>query len=136
MPYFFAETLEIPVTTTQDYTLFHLLNSYSLELWKGQINVIVARNGLASFIIHPDYVIEQKARGLYRDLLTLLRELGQRQRIWFARPGEINQWWRARHDMRIVSQNGKWQIEGEGAERAKLAFARRVGDRLEYEVMD
>ena len=34
MPYFFGETLEIPVTTTQDYTLFHLLNDYSLDLWK------------------------------------------------------------------------------------------------------
>ena len=36
MPYFFAETLEIPVTTTQDYMLFHLLNDYSLDLWKEQ----------------------------------------------------------------------------------------------------
>ena len=54
--------------------------------------------------------------------------------MWFALPGEINHWWRARHRMRIVGQDGNWRIEGEDAERAKLAFARRVGDRLEYEV--
>lgn len=134
MPYFFGETLEIPVTTTQDYTMFHLLNNYSLETWKSQINLIVARNGLVSFIIHPDYVIEERAMSVYRDLLAFLREIGRRQKMWFALPGEIDQWWRARHEMRIVGQDGNWRIEGDGAERAKLAFARRVGERLEYEV--
>jgi hypothetical protein len=134
MPYFFGETLEIPVTTTQDYTLFYLLNNYSLELWKEQTNLIVARNGLASFIVHPDYVIEEKARGVYRELLIFLRELGKRQRVWFALPGEINRWWRARREMRIVGEDGNWRIEGEGAEHAKLAFARKIGDRLEYDI--
>ena len=134
MPYFFGETLEIPVTTTQDYTLFHLLNNYSLESWKSQIDLIVARHGLVSFIVHPDYVIEERAMSVYRDLLALLREFGRRQKMWFALPGEIDHWWRARHEMRIVGQDGNWRIEGEGAERAKLAFARRVGERLEYEV--
>jgi hypothetical protein len=134
MPYFFGETLEIPVTTTQDYTLFHLLNNYSLELWKEQTNLIVARNGLVSFIVHPDYVIEKKAKDAYRKLLTFLRELERRQRMWIALPGEINRWWRARQEMRVVGQGDNWRIEGEGAEHAKLAFARRVGDRLEYEI--
>jgi hypothetical protein len=132
MPYFFGKTLEIPVTTTQDYMLFHLLNDYSLELWKEQIGLIVAKNGLASFIVHPDYVIEQKARRVYRELLTFLGELRCRHRIWSALPGEIDCWWRARHRMRIVGQQGNWRIEGEGSERAKLAFAHIVGDRLEY----
>ena len=134
MPYFFGETLEIPVTTTQDYTLFHVLNDYSVELWKAQTNLIVARNGLVSFIVHPDYVIDEKARGVYRDLLTFLSELGRRQRIWFALPGEIDRWWRSRCKMCVTGQEGNWRIEGEGAEHAKLAFAHRVGDRLEYEV--
>jgi len=134
MPYFFGETLEIPVATTQDYTLFHLVNNYSLELWKAQIDSIVTRNGLVSFIVHPDYVIEEKARGVYRNLLTFLRELGWRQRMWFALPGEIDHWWRARGEIRIVGQDGNWRIEGEGAEHAKLAFARMVGAQLEYEV--
>ncbi len=134
MPYFFGDTLEIPLTTTQDYTLFHLLDDYSLDLWKAQTNLIVRKNGLVSCIVHPDYVIDQKARDVYRDLLTFLRELGRRQEIWFALPGEIDRWWRARHEMRIVGQDGEWLIEGKGAEHAKLAFAHRVGKRLEYQV--
>jgi hypothetical protein len=134
MPYFCGETVEIPVTTTQDYMLFHLLNEHSLDLWKEQINFIVAKNGLVSFIVHPDYVIEQKARALYRDLLALLCELQQEQKIWVALPGEIDRWWRARRDMRIVGDDSNWRIVGEGAERARLAFAQIVGDGLKYEI--
>jgi hypothetical protein len=94
----------------------------------------LANNGLVSFIIHPDYVIEKKARGVYRDLLSFLRQLDREKRIWFALPGEIDRWWRARSRMRMVNDDGKWRIEGDGAERAKVAFARAAGDRLEYEV--
>ena len=133
MPYFLGKTLEIPVTTTQDYMLFHLLNDYSLDLWREQTNLIVARNGLVSFIVHPDYVIEQKARGVYRTLLAFVRELAGRKRIWFALPGEIDRWWRTRHDLRIDGEEGNWHILGEGAERARLAFAHIVDDRLRYE---
>lgn len=36
--------------------------------------------------------------------------------------------------MRLSDHEDKWGIEGPGAERAKVAFAKVVGDRLEYEV--
>ena len=134
MPYFVGATLEIPVTTTQDYALFYLLNEYSLDLWKAQTELIMKKNGLVSFIIHPDYITEQKTQRIYQDLLSFLRQLGVMKRTWFALPGEIDDWWRSRIKMRVVDHNGKWQIEGAGAERAKLACAHLVGDRLEYEV--
>ena len=134
MPYFVGGLLEIPVTTTQDYALFHLLNEYSLDLWKAQTDLIMDKNGLVSFIVHPDYVIEKRAQDIYRDLLGFLRQQGQEKRIWFAVPGEIDDWWRSRSKLRLVDHNGKWQIDGPGAERAKLAFAKAVGDSLEYEV--
>lgn len=134
MPYFVGDMLEIPVTTTQDYMLFHLLNDYSLDLWKAQTELIIEKNGLMSFIVHPDYVIEKKAQGIYRDLLHYLRQLSTKKRIWFAVAGEIDHWWRARRRMSVVNHDGKWRIEGPGAERAKLAFAKVIGQRLEYEV--
>lgn len=134
MPYFVGDILEIPLTTTQDYMLFHLLNDYSLDLWKAQTELIVEKNGLMSFIVHPDYVIEKRARGIYRELLSFLRQLDSTRRIWFALPGEIDRWWRARNRMRMVHGDGKWHIEGEGAERAKVAFAKTAGDQLEYEI--
>ena len=79
-------------------------------------------------------LLEKKAQGAYRKLLMFLCELGREHRIWFAVPGEIDRWWRARHQMRVVGREGDWRIEGEGAERAKLAFAQRVDERLEYEI--
>ncbi len=87
-----------------------------------------------SFLIHPDYIIEKRAGEVYRDLLGLLRELGSRVNLWFALPGEVDQWWRARSKMRVVNHEGQWRIDGPAAERATLAFARAYGDHLEYEV--
>ena len=39
MPYFLGDILEIPVTTVQDYTLFSILDDYSIDLWKRQIEI-------------------------------------------------------------------------------------------------
>jgi hypothetical protein len=134
MPYFIGDILEIPLTTTQDYMLFHLLNDYSVDLWRMQTEAIMQKNGLVSFLIHPDYIVEKRARGAYRDLLTFLQQLRSRERLWFALPGEVDQWWRERSGLRVIEHDGQWRIEGAGAERARLAFARAAGDHLEYEV--
>ena len=66
MPYFVGNLLELPLTTTQDYSLFHILGSYSTALWRQQIELIMARNGLVSFIAHPDYLCDDRAKGVYR----------------------------------------------------------------------
>ena len=133
MPYFIGDILELPLTTIQDYTLFHVLNEHSIDLWKRQIRMILAKNGLASFIVHPDYIAEANTQAVYRDLLAMLVELRSREALWFALPGEIDSWWRARNRMSLVNDNGSWRIVGEGAERAVLAFAREVDGQLIYE---
>lgn len=134
MPYFVGNILEIPVTTTQDYMLFHLLNDYSLGLWKNQTELIMRKNGLVNFIVHPDYILEERARGVYQDLLSFLRELRLSKKIWFAVAGEIDHWWRSRSQMRLVEHGTTWTIEGCGAERANLAFAKLEDGCLRYEV--
>jgi len=134
MPYFVHNILELPLTTTQDYMLFHLLGDYSLNLWKVQMDLILKNNGLISFLIHPDYVREEKALGVYCALLSFLRDLGSREQLWFALPGEVDQWWRDRSQMQVVNRGGHWQIEGPGAERAVLAFAKADGNHLQFEI--
>jgi hypothetical protein len=134
MPYFVGNILEIPLTTTQDYTLFHLLGSYSIDLWKTQVAAIQAKHGLISFLIHPDYILEDRARNIYGELLRWLRETPTLEQAWFALPGEVDQWWRLRSKMCLVRQNGGWGIRGAGAERARLAFATLSGDHIEYEI--
>ena len=83
MPYFVGRILEIPVTTPQVYALFHSLDEYSLDLWKAQTKLIMDKQGLVSFIVHPDYVIDQKPQRIYRELLSLFAaaELGEKNLV-------------------------------------------------------
>jgi hypothetical protein len=133
-PYFIENILELPVTTTQDYMLLNLLGQDSIELWKTQFERIIEKNGLASFIVHPDYVVEPKSRAIYESLLGYLRESGLRKQVWFALPSAIDQWWRARSKMQLVADGDSWRIDGDGAEQAVLAYARSDGDRLVYDL--
>lgn len=135
MPYFVGKTLELPVTTTQDYSLFHILNDYSLTLWERQIGLILEEHGLISFIAHPDYLITKRARDTYRRLLGLLKELRAWRRVWVARPQEVNDWWRTRSRLRLRQDRGVWRIEGPGSEQARVAFATLREGQLVYSVI-
>ncbi len=135
-PYFIGNLVELPLTTVQDYTLFRLLKQRSIDLWRLQIELILTKNGLVTLLVHPDYIIEPDFRAVYRDLLAMLNELRTSQNLWFALPGEVAEWWRQRSQMAIVSKNGSWRITGEGAERARLAFAKVANGRLVYELAD
>jgi len=133
-PYFVGKILEIPLTTCQDYSLFQILNDYSIDLWKQQLALLRKRNGLMSFIAHPDYLIDASARKVYESLLQYLQQMVQREKIWMALPGEVDQWWRARSQMHLVQAEGRWTVEGPQSDQAKVAFAVRDGDNLRYEV--
>ncbi len=132
MPYFIGHILEIPVTATQDYMLFNLLGQYSIDLWRRQAELILERNGLLSLIVHPDYVIDKRARATYTELLTYLTELRERRNVWIALPGEVNRWWRNRSQMRLARKGSSWEVEGPDCERACVAYALRDGNNLVY----
>jgi hypothetical protein len=132
MPFFIGRILELPVTTIQDYTLFHILNDYSIELWKQQIAAITAQNGLASFIVHPDYVIAKRARATYQALLEHLAQVRDEGQTWITLPREVDRWWRQRSRMSVVRDGTGWRIEGPGKERARIAFATSVDDGLAF----
>jgi hypothetical protein len=133
MPYFIGDMLEIPVTTIQDYMLFHIIQDRSTDLWKTQVEMILQKSGLASFIVHPDYVIDRETRCVYENLLSFLKDLRSQKGVWFALPREIDVWWRDRSQMRVEKYGNSWRIEGAGAERAVVAFAKNVDGRLVYE---
>jgi hypothetical protein len=133
MPYFVGKIVEIPLTTTQDYSLFHILNDYSIDLWKEQLALIRKKHGLMSFIAHPDYLIPRRARKVYQALLHYVREMTSRDDIWMALPRDVDLWWRARSQMKLVPQKNGWSIEGPEKERARLAYAVFDGGCLRYE---
>jgi hypothetical protein len=132
MPYFIGSMVELPVTTTQDYMLFHVLNDYSINLWKQQTDLIMEKHGLMSFIVHPDYIVENRERAVYEALLAHLSELREKSEVWITTPGEVNRWWRQRAGMRIVEDGHNLRIEGNGNERASIAYACEEDGRLVF----
>jgi hypothetical protein len=136
MPYFLpGGMVELPLTTTEDYTLFHVLNEYSTALWKQQIQIIRESHGLMTFLIHPDYIMSPKAQDIFKELLEEISPLRSEANVWVTLPREVDIWWRQRSQMNLVPQGSGWKIEGAGSDRAKLAYASVSGDRLYYEIV-
>jgi glycosyltransferase involved in cell wall biosynthesis len=132
MPYFVGKILELPVTTTQDYSLFNYLRSFSIDLWKRQIDLLLKQNGLISFIVHPDYVRKDREIRIYKQLLAHLAWLRTQKNVWVAVPGEIDRWWRQRSQMELVCDGGGWRVKGVGSERARVAYASEKDGRLVF----
>jgi glycosyltransferase involved in cell wall biosynthesis len=132
MPFFVGDIVEMPVTLTQDYSLFHILHQHSIDLWKQQIRTVVDGHGLVSVIIHPDYVIERGQQNLFRELLSHVREQCKTHNIWATVPSQINSWWRKRDEMKLISSGNEWRITGNGSDEARIAYACLAGDSLLY----
>jgi hypothetical protein len=132
MPYFVGDVLELPLTTTQDYSLFHIIGDYSTRLWQQQVELILAAHGFISFITHPDYLIDERARRVYTDLLGYLERLREERNVWSALPGEVDRWWRSRSQMTLVKSANGWRVDGPDSERARVAYAALDGDRVFY----
>lgn len=133
-PYFIGNILELPVTMIQDYSLFHILNDYSISIWQQQLDIIRQHHGLAEVITHPDYLMSAKAQNTYQALLAHVTAERNRRNLWVALPGEVNDWWRQRSRMDLRCVEGTWEIHGEGSSRARIAYAERDGDQLRYSV--
>ena len=131
-PFFIGRIVELPLTCTQDYTLFQVLDDYSIDLWKKQIALIQENYGLISFIVHPDYLLKQRAQDTYKALLEHLGRLRAEDGIWTPLPRDVANWWRQRSQMELVRANGEWRVEGPGSERARVAYASLAGDTVSY----
>ena len=134
MPFYIGDILELPLTTTQDYSLFNILNVYSTALWQQQIAAIRTQHGLISFNVHPDYLNTPRARNTYEALLQSLVPLRSEADVWIPLPTEVDTWWRQRSRMSIVPDGGGWRVEGAGAERATVAYASMDGDSIVYSI--
>ena len=134
MPYFVGKLVELPVTTIQDYTLFHILNDYSIGIWKQQTELILKSHGLINVIVHPDYSTTGRERAVYEQFLSHLAKLRDERGVWTALPKDVARWWRQRSKLSLVEDHNGLRIEGEGKERARIAYAFEKEGRLVFEV--
>ena len=123
LPYFVGKVLELPLTTIQDYSLFHILGDYSIDLWKEQIDRIRLEHGIITVLGHPDYLYPRRARAVYTELLRHLCALRESGAVWMALPTAVDEWWRNRQRMSLVPDGSSWRVVGPGSERARVAFA-------------
>jgi hypothetical protein len=114
--------------------MFNILNDFSTRIWKQQTEIIAGKFGLMSFIVHPDYVIKNRERAIYKELLKHLVKLSEEKSVWLTTPSEVNKWWRQRAQMKLVPTANGWSIENPGDGRARIAYASLKGDRVVYEV--
>jgi peptidoglycan/xylan/chitin deacetylase (PgdA/CDA1 family) len=135
-PYFIGNIVELPLTTIQDYALYNILRCDPIAMWTTQMDAIVAKHGLVSFIVHPDYTTNTRTQALYRQLLSLIRKNGEEKHVWLALPGEVDTWWRQRNSMTLVREGGAWQVRGAGSGRAAVAYAQLENGRLKYVLPD
>jgi hypothetical protein len=134
MPYFVGKMVELPVTLTQDYSLFNILNDYSIDLWKKQIDLVLESHGLINIIIHPDYSLSSRERAVFEAFLAHLAKVRDERGLWAPLPKDVARWWRQRSEMKIVEDHHGLHIEGEGKERARIAYAFEKDGRLEVEL--
>jgi hypothetical protein len=133
-PYFVGDVLELPLTTVQDYTLLAVLNDATPAIWLHQLEIISARGGLASFIVHPDYLLAERGQQLYRALLGRLAEMRDAGQAWVTLPAGLNDWWRQRDKMELIKGPAGWTIQGDGAAQARVAWATSTGNGIRYEI--
>jgi len=84
-----------------------------------QMELIMEKHGLISFIVHADYIVRPRERGIYEALLGHLDCLREERDVWITTPGELNRWWRQRAEMKLVKDEKGWHIEGPGKKRAR-----------------
>jgi peptidoglycan/xylan/chitin deacetylase (PgdA/CDA1 family) len=131
LPFFLGEMVELPITLVQDHTLWEILRQDTIELWTGKSDWIVANGGLINPIVHPDYLDTPARLRMYEEFLEYL---ATQEDGWRALPREVASWWRTRAALRLVENGDRAHIAGEGAERARIAWARLDGNDVALEL--
>ena len=127
MPFFFGDVVELPITLTQDHTVWEILRSPGNELWERKCAWLMAHRGLVNVIVHPDYVVEQRRLDRYEAFLAWLAE---QECGWHALPRDVARWWRQRAGL-TIGLSGR--VAGETEYAASVAYASLVDRRLHVE---
>jgi hypothetical protein len=120
LPFFNSDLVELPITLPQDHTLFVILQETDNHRWLEKTRFLRERGGMALLITHPDYMLEHTRLELYERFLGAFAEDRTK---WHALPREVSEWWRARAETSAVRTGAEWTMVGQGADRARLAFA-------------
>jgi hypothetical protein len=117
LPFFNERMVELPLTMAQDHTLFVILRQGDASAWIEKAEFLRARGGLALIDTHPDYLVEERIKSAYRELLE---RFAADESAWKALPREVSAWWRRRADSRIERAGSDWIVTGPAAGEARV----------------
>ena len=124
LPFFNEDLVELPVTLSQDHTVFTLLGEADERLWLRKADAVAAAGGMALIITHPEYMLEKgPLRAYERFLQTYAGDDG----AWKALPREVSAWWRRRAASYPEHVDGAWRVAGPAGGEATVAFATEDG---------
>ncbi len=106
-PFFLGHFVELPYTLVQDYTLLHILQHRTPQLWLDKVDFIERYCGLALLNTHPDYLADVAAWNVYTAFLQAMRA---RTGYWHGLPRDAARWWR----MRAQAEEGDSPASGLG----------------------
>ena len=130
LPFLLGGMVELPMTLVQDHTMWEILRSEGIEMWTRKSDWIIANGGLINLNTHPDYLDTPARLRMYEEFLEYL---STQEDGWHALPREVASWWLLRVGMRCVEDSDGARIEGDGAERATLLWARSSGNLVTQE---
>jgi peptidoglycan/xylan/chitin deacetylase (PgdA/CDA1 family) len=120
LPYMIEDLVELPITLTQDHTLFDLLGHRDATLWVEKARFLRQRGGMALVLTHSDYVGNPYLLDSYRQLLD---EFADDSTTWKALPREVSDWWRRRAGSSLEEIDGEWSVVGPAKREATVEFS-------------
>jgi len=124
-PFFAGKFVELPYTLPQDHTLFVARKERDGRIWREKLRFLVRNHGMALMVTHPDYLLAEEGKAIYRDFLTYV---AAQEGYWHALPREIAQWWREREEAATALRAG----EALPSPRASIAELRLQGGDLHF----
>jgi hypothetical protein len=119
LPFFNQDMVELPITLTQDHTLFVILRRDE-SLWHEKAKLLRARGGMALAVVHPDYMLQDDRLDAYGRLLMAFRDDGE---AWTPLPCEVADWWRRRAATSLRLIDGRWEPRGPATDEVAIASA-------------
>jgi hypothetical protein len=119
LPYLIEDLVELPITLTQDHTVFDLLRHRDETLWVEKARFLRKRGGMALMLTHPDYLGNPYLLESYRRFLA---EFAADSTAWKALPRDVSDWWRRRSNSRLEEVGGEWCVVGPARSEARVEF--------------
>jgi hypothetical protein len=123
LPFFIDGMVELPLTVSQDHTMFVILQKRDERAWVEKTEFLRSRGGMALLVTHPDYLTDEAIMGAYR---RFLESFARDASAWKALPRDVSDWWRRRASSSVERSGAEWKVVGPAAADGRVEFVQPV----------